>query len=259
VKTLVLGKGFLGSEFERQGFEVWGREKYEIGQDLSFLNKYDVVINCIGKSDTRWCEHNMRGAMNANTDFPVLLSRTCNLLYNTKFVHISTGCLYDESHRPCTEDDFLVAHCNYTVTKFAAEKLINPDKDLIIRPRLLYGGERRSGNNLLCKLPQFKAYVDEFNSVTSVKTIVEATTALLDADQTGVFNVADEGIHTIGQIAKMVGYVGEKMTGEQLRRNNGLYLVNNVMSLDKLKQFYQPPTVEERIKECQKELQEEWQ
>jgi hypothetical protein len=76
--------------------------------------------------------------------------------------------------------------------------------------------------------------------------------ALLDAGQTGIFNVANEGRHTICEIAEMLGKKGGgKMSGAELRKQQGLFLVNNVMDISKLKKFYQPPKVKEAITTCQ--------
>ena len=267
-KILVLGNGFLGNEFKRNGFTVWDSKKFRlkecIGKDIfSSLNPFydqlktfDVIINCIGVSDTRYCEdqRNLGTVLFTNSTIPRLLSTWCSV-NNTKFVQISTGCLYDEIGRPCTEEDFIAAHCTYTVSKYVGEKHCRHEKDLIIRPRLLFSGYKAFGrNNLVEKLLKFDTFVDEFNSVTWNQTIVEAVEALLKADVSGIFNVANEGIHTIHDIARMLGKDGKKMSGAELRESQGLYLVNNVMDLTKLKQYYQPPTVEEAIKRCHEQL-----
>ena len=269
MKILVIGNGFLGQEYASMGYETICNSRWDVYDlidqvKLSFfsegkeyidkINNADAIINCVGMSDTRLCETNFEDAYFANALVPKILSKICNL-YNKKFVHISTGCLYDEIGRPCTEEDFLAAHCAYTVTKYAGEKYCAP-RDLILRPRLLFSDKKQEKrNNLVQKLLKFNTFVDEFNSVTWNKTIVEATIALLEADQVGVFNVANEGIHTIYDIAtKMLGKTGEKMSGAELRKSQGLHLVNNVMDLTKLKKFYQPPTVEEAIKTCFEKL-----
>ena len=57
----------------------------------------------------------------------------------------------------------------------------------------LFFGESVDKNNLLNKVRKFNNYLTEINSFTSVQTIVEATTALLENDQSGVFNVANKG------------------------------------------------------------------
>jgi len=259
MKIIVLGRGFLGKKFEQKGFEVWGRDKFDIpyntliyGQTAHLLREYDVIINCIAKSNTRWCEDNFHEALWSNGTIPRLLSGYC-LVNGKKFVHISTGCLYDSGPYPYTETDFMTTHCNYTITKAVGEKELN-EKDLILRPRLLFGDFKDKGN-LLCKLPGFTQYLEAFNSYISVDVLVEAITVLLNHKQSGVFNVACDGISTVMNLAKTVGLKGEGITEAELHQRENLFLVSNIMNLDKLKQFYQPPSLMTEVKRCWEALQ----
>ena len=240
-KTVVLGRGFLGKEFERHGFEVWGRDKFNYPQTNEIvLDEYDTIINCIGCADTRYCEDggNWRDVWHVNASLVGWLSGYCKSK-GKKFVHISTGCVYDQNNSPQKETDFVSSHCKYVVSKLAAEYMCNKN-DLILRPRL-YFSDVEDKNNLLTKLPKFDKHLTEINSYTSTRTIVEATKALLEADQSGVFNVAQEGYATIEQICNHIG-IAQKPTlnGEELRKEQGLYLVNNILDIEKLKKFYKP-------------------
>lgn len=266
-KVLVLGCGMLGLAFERNGFKVVGRSIFNYDgmedepefQDWHVLfSQYDVVINCIGKSDTRWCEDpaNFEELMEVNAELPMRLSRACDYA-NTKFVHISTGCLYDTRGKgKCHEDQFKSAHCNYVVSKWAGEGYLS-HHDLIIRPRLIFDSDVAQGrNNLLQKLPDFPNYLDEFNSVTSCDTIVEAVEALVDADQEGAFNVSNTGTYTMWEMATALGYEGGMISEEELHESQGLFLVNNVMSTLKLEEFYTPRNTLEELARCEKLLRE---
>ncbi len=260
MKIIVLGRGFLGKKFEQKGFEVWGKDKFELieGHETlgasSNLTDYDVIINCIAKSNTRWCEndHNFGGALWSNGEVPRILSEFC-LANGKRFVHISTGCLYDSGSYPYTEGDFMTTHCNYTVTKWVGEKGLN-DGDLVLRPRLLFGDFEDKGN-LLCKLPKFTRYLNAFNSYISVSVLVDAIITLLEHKQSGIFNVACDGISTVMNLAKTVGLKGIGITEDELHQQEHLYLVNNIMNIDKLKQFYQPPDLITEIKRCWEALQ----
>lgn len=255
---IILGKGFLGKKFEQKGFEVLGKDEFYIKQEdseqakkeqLSILNNYNIVINCIGKSNTRWCERreNFNEALFSNGIVPGILSKHCKAK-GIRFVHISTGCLYDDNKSPQKEDGFKVAHCNYVVTKWAGEQGCS-DENLILRPRL-YFGDFKDKNNLLCKLPHFKKFLIELNSYTSIDVIVDATIKLFENEQSGIFNVACEGYATIIDLARLIGLDGEEITGQQLKESEKLYLVNNIMNLSKLKRFYQPPRLETEVIRC---------
>lgn len=252
-KTVVLGKGFLGKKFAMRGYEVWDKKKFQLFPmtDIlkSTLNEYDVIINCIAKSNTRWCEkkENFPDALWSNGIVPGILSNYCKN-FGKKFVHISTGCLYDDRTFPQTEESKICAHLNYTVTKWVGE-LGCREQDLILRPRLLFG-DFEDRNNLLCKLPKFSRFVAAYNSYTSVDTIVNATDALLAHNQSGIFNVACDGYATVRDMALWIGLAGDGITAKKLREQEKLHLVNNTMDISKLRQFYQPPMLQDEVLRC---------
>jgi len=256
MNAAVLGNGFLGKAFKREGFTVLGKSDFHIPLndtliDYNVLAPYDVIINCIGKSNTRWCEQNFEAALFSNAYIPKLLSSYCKT-HGKRFVHISSGCLYDGADKDNIEDNFIAAHCNYTVTKWAGEQFCCPD-DLILRPRLFFG-DFQDKNNLLCKLYRFGKFLQETNSYSSVHDIVCACQALLREEQTGIFNVACSGSLTLQDFAKLLDIDAvNTIEVEELHKQENLYLVNNTMNLDKLKQYYAPVDVTQEILRC-KEL-----
>jgi dTDP-4-dehydrorhamnose reductase len=255
-KVVVLGDGYLGSEFRKKGYTVFGKDQFQLVDPINtcgntewylhqFLDDYDVVINCIAKSNTRFCENNYRLAHFSNAVVPEILSQFC-LHNHKKFVHISTGCLYDKNNIPQKETDFLVAHCNYTLTKWQGEKNCYPDRDLIIRPRLFFDHSERP-NNLLNKVRKFDRLCNELDSITSVRTVVNAVNFLIIYNCSGIFNVACDGYISMHQIGKMMGLDKGIISIDEIRQSQGLYLVNNVMDISKLKEYYQPPRATEEV------------
>ena len=256
MRAIVLGAGFLGKAFEKAGFEVWGKDKMmlpALPDVMDRLMPYDVVINCIGKSNTRWCEDrdNFQAAMLSNAAIPRILSDYC-MGTDKQFVHISTGCLYDHLTRGNTEKSFKTAHCNYTVTKWAGEMGCH-EWDLVLRPRLLFS-DAVHPKNLLSKIATYDRFLTEYNSYTSLRIIVEATKVLLVAEQTGVFNVACDGCLTVYDIATIMGLRGGKINSKEMHRAQKLFLVSNTMDIAKLYKFYQPPTLKDEVMRCWKAL-----
>jgi len=249
--TVVLGNGFLGKKFGKRGFDVLDRDQFYLtrgkNECMKELEPYDVIINAMGKSNTRWCEEreNFNATMFSNAYIPKILSNYCDA-EGKKLVHVSTGCLYDRNDVPQKETDFTAAHCNYTVSKWVGEQQCNPDKDLILRPRL-YFSDFEDPNNLLCKIPRFKRQLTEQNSLTSLDTIVDATQSLLNADQSGIFNVACDGVASPLEIGRWMGAYASPVTAEELHKSEGLYLVNNIMDLSKLKQFFHPRKLKDAV------------
>lgn len=262
-RLLVLGRGYLGREFERYGHTVVGRDGFQFDPDdpgeameqlvdLLHRDQPDAVVNCIGCADTRACEDldNWDNTFQVNTMLPAHLSEWLEYREET-FVHISTGCLYDGQTGvdPATEESPLETHCHYTVSKQAGENNCNKEHDLILRPRLLFS-DREHPANLLTKLQKFDRFINAPNSYTSLRTIVEATESLVLAKQVGVFNVAQD-VRAMylspWDIARNLGIKGEEMSVEELREEQGIYLVNNVMDINKLRQFYEPRVIGDEI------------
>lgn len=259
-KVAVLGKGFLGKEFSEKGYDVFDRSVFEWPIDTIRLNifkpleSYDIIINCIGCADTRYCENpkNWAAVYNINAKLVSTLSKYCES-HNKKFVHISTGCVYDKNDSPQKEDDFVSSHCRYVVSKLAAEYYCSPN-DLILRPRLYFSGTPDK-NNLLTKLPSFKTHLTELNSFTSTATIVESAEALLKAGQRGVFNIAQEGYSTIEEICDHINLPKQPLiNGKELQEKEGLALVNNIMDISKLKKFYKPRPILSEVEELWESL-----
>ena len=89
--------------------------------------------------------------------------------------------------------------------------------------------------------------------MTSTRTIVEAVGALLENNQTGIFNVANDGYASMYKLAEYCGLIDDTKFDMQmgvLRGIQKIYLVNNIMNLDKLKQFYMPRPLELEAKTC---------
>lgn len=244
-KVIVLGEGFVGSTFRRFGYKVIGRKVYGDVYDIicnpdrfhniTDIKNADVIINCIGISDTRFCENrkNWGNVHVVNGIWPSVLSVYCNE-NNKKLVHISTGCLYEGTEGKKTETSPLETHCIYTLSKMIGELGCNIDSDIIIRPRLLFDIVD-SPKNLLTKFGRFEYFLNEFNTVTSTTTIVESVEALILKKCSGVYNVGNTGVYTIADLAKAFGCeVKGTMQQAELIESQGLHLVNNVMDLSKI-------------------------
>lgn len=244
-KVIVLGEGFVGSTFRRLGYKVIGREVYgdvtdiigniDAFHNITDIKNADVIINCIGISDTRYCEDrkNWKQVHVVNGIWPTVLSMYCDQNCK-KLVHISTGCLYEGTEGKKTEDSPLETHCAYTVSKLVGELGCNPDRDIIVRPRLLFDIVD-SPKNLLTKFRKFTKYLNEFNTITSTTTIVGSVEALILNKCVGVYNVGNTGVYTIADMAKAFGQtVYGTMQQAELIESQGLHLVNNVMDLSKI-------------------------
>jgi dTDP-4-dehydrorhamnose reductase len=264
---LVLGNGFLAQEFSFAGHRITSRKEFDVcigDESKEVTNKlaplltenYNAVVNCIGISDTRYCEDskNWEEIFQINGMLPGYLSKACKH-FGVPFVHISTGCLYGDNSRPCFEDESPQTFCSYTLTKVVGEKGCVAS-DLIIRPRLLFGGHLpKNRNNLIVKLSGFNSFLDAYNSVTYTRDVVRAADFLTNKGCTGVYNVVCPEILTIHQMAMALGLKGVKMTHDELIRSQNLHLVNNTMSIDKLNaEGFETTSVYKAFEECKSVL-----
>lgn len=256
---IVLGQGLLGKTFLRRGYNVLGRADITFDPEHPIkLPSSSVVINCVAKSKTRWCEdpNNFEECLFVNGKLPGLLSKYCKER-NILFVHISTGCLYDRVDKFCEETDFLAAHCVYTLTKWVGENRCLKEKDLILRPRLMFSTEE-SERNVLCRLNKFQNFLEIQNSFTSTDCLVDAIESLVKSKQCGIFNVACKGF---GSPYELAGWMGkedrESLSVEDLHSQQGIHLVNNIMNLKKLEQFYTPPQLKNEVCRCWDAIKED--
>ena len=66
-RVLVLGKGFLGKEYEKHGYTVWGRDKFEFTKtykSYSFHEKTTEVSNRLYNNINKKCSVNSSNIWN---------------------------------------------------------------------------------------------------------------------------------------------------------------------------------------------------
>lgn len=275
MKTIVLGNGYIGSGFAEYGnFPVIGKDQFEytgynFDKLIPLIEDYDVIINCIGFTDTKASElkENGRMLLHVNSHLVGELSRYCNE-NNKKFVHISTGDLYGNSfteYRIDTEKATLlkteweknVETCadldigtEYRFSKVLGERMCNLEKDLILRIRLPFDG-RDHPKNLMNKVIKFTNFYIFQTSLTYVPDLVKATIALLEANQSGIFNVTqNETASLLFLMRNVLQYprlqhidIHDKNHPNIIAEKNTIH-VHNDINIEKLLKFYKPIPLE---------------
>lgn len=146
IKILVLGStGMLGNYVNQylklnKKFNVTSlkREQFDaIYDDLDILSveRYDVVINCIGVINTLVHDVGIENTIIVNSIFPHKLSKVCNE-NNTKLIHITTDCVFSgkrDKSSPYNEFDLHDAVDIYGKTKSLGE----PDDCCVIRTSII--------------------------------------------------------------------------------------------------------------------------
>lgn len=195
MRILILGDGFLGKKYNKY-FEDSFLSAIKINSVEDVVNEINiyspsVLINCIGKTgkpNIDWCEQHKFETTHSNVIIPIFIQEACRRT-NVNMVHIGTGCIYSGNNyfTETDEPNFIKSH--YSYTKYSVEKMLDNDV-LQLRIRMPIDGSQDS-RNLLPKLLSYEETINEINSVTILPDLMLATEALIDAKETGVFNVVN--------------------------------------------------------------------
>lgn len=200
-----MGKGYISTRMANEWGSPNTSARIDSFQDAQrLINKYKpkVLINCIGhtgRNNVDDCEKRPDHTLLANTFVPIFLAEAC-IRHNIKFVHISSGCIYDYNYttdRPITEKiDPMYFDLFYSRTKIYAERaleiLSRKNNVLISRIRIPLD-DRPHKKNILNKLLCFKKVIDVPNSVSYIPDTIKAIEHLININAKGIYNVVNKG------------------------------------------------------------------
>jgi len=164
----------------------------------------DVIFHFAASADTDQCERDFVEAMQVNAVGTYHLASLA-MTKGIDLVYFSSACLYPNNNAWYTEKSPIEARCRYTKTKLAAEMLLEPWKDrmLIIRMRqpFSYHIHRR---NLLDKIVQYEALIDEPNSLSCVEDCLPVVWNLYMKKMKGIYNVVNPGAMSPMSIVELI-------------------------------------------------------
>lgn len=109
-------------------------QQAETVEELFRKFKPDCVVNCAALTDVDACEVDFETALALNRDLPERLAKA-SVLYDTKFIHISTDAVFDGKSGGYVEEDTPSPINRYGMSKFEGESVVldsNPQA-LILR------------------------------------------------------------------------------------------------------------------------------
>ena len=224
-KGIVFGEGFLGKRISSElnfflpKFRVIAGNE-ESWKDLEIMldrEKFDVVVNAVGKTDYDFCENNRIVAENSNVGIPLNLARQCSKR-GIYFVHIGTGNVYGYcGGRSYTEEDEPNFFNDvYTETKITAERKLKElseedQNSKILQIRIAYPFDyTTSSKNLLTKILNHKKALSLRHSVTVVPDMIDALGKLIEKKSVGIYNVVNKGTISAFDIMLMYNNVVDK-------------------------------------------------
>ena len=220
----------------------------------------DVIINAVAKTNLEYCQINKLEAYRVN------VIGTKNLLIscaenNKKFLHISSGCLFDGNDKIIHEASSASPAVWYTWTKLWADQFIENygyEKYLILRPRQLISSVEHPTNMLtkFMKMPAIAA-IDEQNSLTCIEDLAAMINHLLAFDARGIYNCANSGtVSPYWMAMELKNTISPLMNVSKISYSDFLLTlknkrVNTILSTDKLeKTGYKNRSAEEAVHWC---------
>jgi dTDP-4-dehydrorhamnose reductase len=173
-----------------------------------FFEQHQIqyCINCAAYTAVDKAESEKEKAFLINAHAAGFLADACNK-HQTKFIHISTDYVYDESiKRPLKEDDAVAPLSVYGLSKLKGEELVlskNPSS-LIIRTSWVYSAYGNNFVKTMLRLFKEKESINVINDQQGCPTyaadiasiIMEFINRMKVSEYSGIVNYCNEGITT---------------------------------------------------------------
>jgi len=249
MKRVFIGNGKVTKIISNNNDVILDHSKIEIS-DInsvnnslgSIIDRNTVVINTAAKISLEWCEANKRDSYMTNASSPINLLDVCSS-HGSKYVHISSGCIYDGNECAFNESMQPKPAAWYAMTKAWADAAIQNfgyDNYLIVRPRQLISPVPYS-TNMLTKFLSYKEIncIDEQNSVTCIEDLGEMIDHLVNVGATGVYNCANTGTISPYEIALKLKQVNNSLVVNRVSYQDYLgsiavKRVNTILDVKKL-------------------------
>lgn len=195
---MILGRGYIGPQIQ----EYLGKTDHEVFcVDSKTVNYHDpqiltkfilnngiyLVINCsgfTGRPNVDEAEVKKEDCWRLNVISPLQVASVCNRLA-IKYIHISSGCIYDGYDRDYSEEDVpnfgLFNHSSfYSKSKHAFETLSTHLNLKILRVRMPVCYDVMSPRNYIFKIMKYRNLIDYQNSKTFIPDLCGFIEAMLE-------------------------------------------------------------------------------
>ncbi len=211
MKILVLGAGGMAGHiitlyFKEQGHEVTGFARRELPycktlvgdalkkEDVQFAVKsdsYDTVINCIGVLN-QFAEADPAGAVYLNGYLPHYVAKLLQGT-DTKFIHISTDCVFAGNTGPYTEESLPDGRTFYDRSKAMGE--VNDEVNLTFRNSIIGPDPNVNGiglfNWFMKQSGTIGGYTGAIWTGVTTLTLAKAMEQAIKENLTGLYNLVN--------------------------------------------------------------------
>lgn len=189
-KILILGNGYIGNHvfnFLKDKHNCLLVSSKELDYHDPFtaikymvLQKVDLVINCsgfTGRPNVDEGELRKEECWKLNVVTPLKLNEVCDMA-GIRYVHISSGCIYDGYDKAYTEEDApnfgLFHHSSfYSKSKHGFEIMSKHLRNHVIRIRMPICDDLTNSRNYLKKIMEYPNLIDMVNSKTYIPDLCE--------------------------------------------------------------------------------------
>jgi dTDP-4-dehydrorhamnose reductase len=261
MKILILGRGYVGSALQAtlpflvEGCEIDLKSREDLNyHDYDTLFKYVIqthpqyIINTCGytgRPNVDACEDDKDNTWHYNVVLPVVLQQVCSNT-RTKFIHVSSGCIYDGYEKEFTETDqpnfgLMSEHSSwYSKTKHACEMMLRGSDVWLLRIRMPFCSTT-SERNVLTKLLKYDNIINQMNSMTCIEDFSAFIAKILkNPIPCGIYNVTNpvplttEDTINIFIKHKLVNANWKFISLEELKRYTITGRSNCVLNTDKI-------------------------
>ena len=276
-RILITGNGQLGGYYRdhyiKKGAEVLNTDsKTDVRNEsalMAVVEEFnpDLVIHTAAKTNIDWAEQNKTECFEINTLGSDVVGKICQEK-GIYLVFLSSGCVLESKTAADAQTEAVVPSplCFYSWTKVWAEEMLmhrarrNGLKLLVLRPRQLLSA-KVDPRNALTKMLTYTKFINTPNSCTVVEDLMMVTDALVEKEESGVFNVVNPGVTTPFEIATALKEIIKpemdfiKISKEELNKMTLAERVDAVLDGTKLRNLgIELKEIHERMREVMQEL-----
>ena len=273
---LILGNGYVGNILHnhlKNEFNCVIKSSKDLNyHDSKTLYKYslnndiDTIINCsgfTGRPNIDEAEVKKEICWELNVESPLRVNKVCDLL-NIKYIHISSGCIYDGYEKKWSENDpsnyglFQNHSSFYSKTKHAFEILSKENKGVVLRIRMPFTYDA-SHRNYLTKIRSYNNLINFKNSKTYIPDLCKFIENLLIKKSNfwhdrQTYNVVNPEPLTTDEVCEIMKKYGFHNNNWKFVNLSDLPIItsrsNCILNDEKSKQIYSLKSEREVLEEC---------
>ena len=212
MKTLITGgSGLLGTELKKffpnslfPSHSVLDITNHEMVFDYFSKNEFDSIIHTAAMTSVRQCESEKKLSWSTNVvGTKNLIDATTEFRSNSKFIYVSTACVFDGHTGMYKESSVPYPENFYALTKLIGEQFVkNLKNNIIIRTN--FKGKQ--------KWMYPKAFTDRFGTYLFAENVASGIREIFDANIEGTIHIVGDKKLSMYDLAKITTASIQPMT-----------------------------------------------